>query len=145
MTFNSLDDIVAYIESIVATGMNEMGHEMEEIMKNEIMHQIYASYSPNQYKRTGQMENSPGIVEVDKDSVTVEFRDNGGWTDIKTGNHAFPMERFESGKVWSKGHTDENPSYLPATNIMEESVSKCESEIPRLLVNFLRSRGIPIE
>ena len=55
------------------------------------------------------------------------------------------MERFEKGKVWSKGHTDENPSYLPATNIMEESVSKCESEIPRLLVNFLRSRGIPIE
>ena len=38
MTFNSLDDILAYIESIVATGMNEMGHEMEEIMKNEIMH-----------------------------------------------------------------------------------------------------------
>ena len=91
------------------------------------------------------MEDSPGIVEVDKDSVTVEFRDNGSWSDIPSGKHAFPLERFEKGKVWSKGHTDENPSYLPATNIMEESVSKCESEIPRLLVNFLRNRGIPIE
>ena len=145
MIFNSLDDVISYINSICSTAMNPMGERMEEIMKNELMHQVYASYTPNQYERTGQLEDTPNIALIDSDSVTVEFQDNGDWKDVPSGNHAFPISRFEQGQVWAEGGGKNNPKYLPATNIMDESFSKCQSDIPPLLAEFLKSRGIPIK
>lgn len=142
MEFKSIEEVNAFVEKVVAEGMEIMGNEMVEIMKDEIRNKIYQDHPNTTGTRTGQLENSPEIVEKNNNSVTTEYLDNGEWTSLfgkSKGNHFFPLDGYLKGTVLAPngGHYSANPH--------ESAMSKCESEIPRLLVDFLRSRGIPIE
>lgn len=142
MEFTSIEEVTAFIERAVADSMDNIGHEMVEIMKDEIKDKIYQDHPNTTGTRTGQLENSPQIVEKSNNSVTTEYLDNGKWTSLfgkSKGEHFFPLEGFLVGSVLAP-----NGGYYSA-DPHESAVNKCETEIPKLLVNFLRNKGIPIE
>lgn len=148
MDFGSLEEAIAYIEQAIPDALYDVSFDMRDIMVEEIMDQIYRKNNPIEYKRTGQLMESPGLVDINPTSITMEFQDNGDWRDaLGSKGHAFPLEKFEEGKVWGVGTNSDKSifNYLPATNIMDESVNKCEQEIPDKFRAFLQSKGIPIE
>lgn len=145
MVFKSLDDLVAYTKNKIAASMPEVGKEMKDIMKEEVNKQVYSGFSPNIYERTGDLLNAPDVTEVSTNSVTAEIRDNGGWFDIYSREHAFPMERFEHGGVWGHGSTKGNPIYRPQTNIMSESNYKAQERVPKCFKSTMNGLGVPVE
>lgn len=144
MQVQSIAEAINYIKATCATGMNEMGEQMKEIMKAELMEQIYADHEPSVYERTGQLENTPNIVEIDQNSVTVEFQDNGDWESAITGEPFFPLEGWEHGKVWKSRSNTGFYTYYEPTTIMQESEVKCKQEIPEAFKKYLISKGLNV-
>lgn len=148
MVFNSIEEVITYIENIIPGVLNECSYDMQEIMINEIMEQVYIGHSSESYPRTGQLLDSPQMVDINNNSVTMEFVDNGDWHSVfPPHEHMFAFAAEEAGTVWDKG-TNSNTGeykYKPATNIHEVSVNRCKAEIPPKLKEYLISMGIPIE
>lgn len=148
MEFKSIDEIVAYIESVIPSVLNECSYDMQEIMIDEIMKQIYKHHVPKEYDRTGQLLDTPQLVDISNNSVTMEFLDNGGWKSVyEPYEHINAFEAWEEGKVWGEGTSSNKRifKYRPATNIHEASLNKCENEIPNKFKSYLQNMGIPIE
>lgn len=133
MQFNSLEEMIAYIEKQQAGVAKDMGDEMVQIMKEEVQKQVYASYKPKTYQRTRDMMNSPQIKYFDKNQVVTEFMMMGSWTSY-SGSPFFPMYALEGNTVYGRS----------GTNIMDVSCNRIESKIPNVFVQEMRSRGIPI-
>ena len=140
--FNSLKAALEYIDKAKADSMKGLGKKIEDIMKEEIQEQVYDSYKPVDYNRTGQFIESVKTTHTSKDRVEVSWRDNGDWYSIikrykgEQPDHMYVIHGHEMGKVWGVG------GYRPKTNLVEESTRRVEEEIPDELVRFLRSKGI---
>jgi hypothetical protein len=90
------------------------------------------------YSRTGDLLNTPQIIQADSSGMTTEFVDNGGWYSLvgrTAGQHFFALEGLEAGTSWGRG----------ATNIYSFSAVKCYSNIPDKYKKCLISFGIPIQ
>ena len=104
-------------------------------MREEIEN-AYNSYSPSMYVRTGDLLNTPQIIQANSSGMTTEFVDNGGWYSLvgKTkGQHFFALEGLEGGYSWGRG----------ATNIYPTSLAKCYAIIPEKYEQCLNAFGIP--
>lgn len=137
-TFKSLKDAMKYIEKATSDSMQEVGRELEEIMKEEIQTQVYDAYNPSTYDRTKQLLNSVETTNVSDNSVEVSWRDNGDWTSY-AGKHMYVIHGLEMGKTYGKG------GYRPSTNLVEESYRRAENEIPKKYKTEMKKRGIPIK
>lgn len=136
--FKSLKDAMKYIEKATSDSMQELGRELEEIMKEEIQNQVYDAYNPSTYDRTKQLLNSVETTNVSDNSVEVSWRDNGDWTSY-AGKHMYVIHGLEMGKTYGKG------GYRPSTNLVEESYRRAENEIPNKYKIEMKKRGIPIK
>ena len=136
--FKSLKDAMKYIEKATSDSMQELGRELEEIMKEEIQTQVYDAYNPSTYDRTKQLLNSVETTNVSDNSVEVSWRDNGDWTSY-AGKHMYVIHGLEMGKTYGKG------GYRPSTNLVEESYRRTENEIPKKYKTEMKKRGIPIK
>ena len=136
--FKSLKDAMKYIEKATSDSMQEVGRELEEIMKEEIQTQVYDAYNPSTYDRTKQLLNSVETTNVSDNSVEVSWRDNGDWTSY-AGKHMYVIHGLEMGKTYGKG------GYRPSTNLVEESYRRAENEIPKKDKTEMKKRGIPIK
>lgn len=136
--FKSLKDAMKYIEKATSDSMQEVGRELEEIMKEEIQTQVYDAYNPSTYDRTKQLLNSVETTNVSDNSVEVSWRDNGDWTSY-AGKHMYVIHGLEMGKTYGKG------GYRPSTNLVEESYRRAENEIPKKYKTEMKKRGIPIK
>ena len=136
--FKSLKDAMKYIEKATSDSMQELGRELEEIMKEEIQTQVYDAYNPSTYDRTKQLLNSVETTNVSDNSVEVSWRDNGDWTSY-AGKHMYVIHGLEMGKTYGKG------GYRPSTNLVEESYRRAENEIPKKYKAEMKKRGIPIK
>ena len=136
--FKSLKDAMKYIEKATSDSMQELGRELEEIMKEEIQNQVYDAYNPSTYDRTKQLLNSVETTNVSDNSVEVSWRDNGDWTSY-AGKHMYVIHGLEMGKTYGKG------GYRPSTNLVEESYRRAENEIPKKYKTEMKKRGIPIK
>lgn len=142
MVFNSLDDLVNYVESKHSEVMQAVGNEMVQIAKEEIMNQLYLCYVPQDYTRTRAMMDSPKINYFDNHNVIMEFINVGDWkshgygmsTYKGNGSPFFALEGLEAGTTWGRGNT----------NIVEGSFNRIVSEIPKVYKDELKSMGIPI-
>lgn len=142
MKFSSLEEMISYIEKAQSKATRDMGEEMVDIMKDEIEKQVYSAYSPSDYSRTMQLLDSPQIKYSDSNYVSVEFMNMGDWKSHGYGMSGyngggspfFPMYGLEHGGIWGRG----------TTNIMDESTSKIEDEIPKCYRDSMNSMGIPI-
>ena len=64
-----------------------------------------------------------------------EFVDNGSWRSLITGEEVGnPIKFLEAGTTWNRG----------ASNIMDTSFDRAQTEIPDKLKAYLRARGIPV-
>lgn len=148
MEFNDLNSAINYIKDQIPGVLNECSYDMQEIMINEIMKQIYEDHTPVEYNRTGQLMDTPQMVGIDNNSVTMEFVDNGDWRSVyEPHKHMNAFAEWEAGNVWGEGTNSSNGkyNYRPPTHIHEESTEKCKQEIPKKFKEYLRSRGITIE
>lgn len=136
--FKSLKDAMKYIEKATSDSMQEVGRELEEIMKEEIQTQVYDAYDPSTYERTKQLLNSVETTNIRDNSVEVSWRDNGDWTSY-AGKHMYVIHGLEMGKTYGKG------GYRPSTNLVEESYRRAENEIPKKYKAEMKKRGIPIK
>lgn len=136
--FKSLKDAMKYIEKATSDSMQELGRELEEIMKEEIQNQVYDAYNPSTYDRTKQLLNSVETTNVSDNSVEVSWRDNGDWTSY-AGKHMYVIHGLEMGKTYGVG------GYRPKTNLVEESYRRAENEIPKKYKAEMKKRGIPIK
>ena len=136
--FKSLKDAMKYIEKATSDSMQELGRELEEIMKEEIQNQVYDAYNPSTYDRTKQLLNSVETTNVSDNSVEVSWRDNGDWTSY-AGKHMYVIHGLEMGKTYGRG------GYRPSTNLVEESYKRAEDEIPNKYKIEMKKRGIPIK
>ena len=136
--FKSLKDAMKYIEKATSDSMQEVGRELEEIMKEEIQTQVYDAYDPSTYERTMQLLNSVETTNVGDNSVEVSWRDNGDWTSY-SGKHMYVIHSLEMGKTYGRG------GYRPSTNLVEESYKRAEDEIPNKYKIEMKKRGIPIK
>ena len=136
--FKSLKDAMKYIEKATSDSMQEVGRELEEIMKEEIQTQVYDAYDPSTYERTKQLLNSVETTNIRDNSVEVSWRDNGDWTSY-AGKHMYVIHGLEMGKTYGKG------GYRPSTNLVEESYRRAENEIPKKYKTEMKKRGIPIK
>ncbi|MGL4453107.1 MAG: hypothetical protein ACRCTZ_18250 [Sarcina sp.] len=127
MIFNSIESVTAYVEMVLNSAMPKTGEDIKQIMDEVTQDQVKGW--------TYQMFDS---VESDGygHEAYAEFRDNGHWESIITGESVGnPIKFLEAGTTWNRG----------ASNIMDESFSRCKQEIPEKLKKYLVSRGIPIE
>jgi hypothetical protein len=137
MIFDSLAELESYVRGVMDKCAGICAEEMLEIMREEIEN-AYNSYSPSMYSRTGDLLNTPQIIQADSSGMTTEFVDNGGWYSLvgrTAGQHFFALEGLEAGTSWGRG----------ATNIYSFSAVKCYSNIPDKYKKCLISFGIPIQ
>lgn len=148
MEFNSVQDAINYVKNQIPSALNECSYDMQEIMIDEIKEQIYNARPNNTNTRTGQLMDSPQMVEITGNSVTMEYTDSGDWHSVfPPHEHMDAIYANEFGHVWAPGTNSDigEYNYYPATNLVDESYNKCEQEIPNKFKEHLIRMGIPIE
>lgn len=126
MVFGDLESALAYIRMVVNQAMYEMADEIKLIMDEVTQEQVEGW--------TYQIFDSV-ISQAAGLEAMAEFVDNGSWRSLITGEEVGnPIKFLEAGTTWNKG----------ATNIMDTSFDRAQSEIPDKLKAYLRARGIPV-
>ena len=126
LTFNSVEDAIRYIEMVVNQAMYDMADEMKEIMDTMTQETVEGG--------TYQICDSVIAHAYGKEAIA-EFTDNGHW-EAWNGQSVGSLIKFlGAGTTVGRG----------ATNIMEESFSECQIEIPMKFKEYLLAAGIPIE
>ena len=126
LTFNSVEDAIRYIEMVVNQAMYDMADEMKEIMDTVTQEQVEGW--------TYQIFDSVIAQAYGREAIA-EFTDNGHWVSWNGQSVGNPIKFLEAGTTVGRD----------ASNIMEESFSKCQIEIPMKLKEYLLAAGIPIE
>ena len=143
MTFKSMDELIRYIEQSVEECMPVIGKDMTEIMEDAIITDIYQDHYPKMYQRTGDLLDTPQVVDYGRHGITVEYNEeNGDWESLVGEDkefHFFPLAGYDVGKVWAEGG-----GYYEA-HPLDTAFERCEDEIPDALKKLLRSEGIPIK
>lgn len=126
MVFGDLESALAYIRMVVNQAMYEMADEIKLIMDEVTQEQVEGW--------TYQIFDSV-ISQAAGLEAMAEFVDNGSWVSLITGEEVGnPIKFLEAGTTWNRG----------ATNIMDTSFDRAQSEIPDKLKAYLRARGIPV-
>ena len=126
MVFGDLESALAYIRMVVNQAMYEMADEIKLIMDEVTQEQVEGW--------TYQIFDSV-ISQAAGLEAMAEFVDNGSWVSLITGEEVGnPIKFLEAGTTWNRG----------ASNIMDTSFDRAQSEIPDKLKAYLRARGIPV-
>lgn len=126
MVFGDLESALAYIRMVVNQAMYEMADEIKLIMDEVTQEQVEGW--------TYQIFDSV-ISQAAGLEAMAEFVDNGHWESLITGELVGnPIKFLEAGTTWNRG----------ASNIMDTSFDRAQSEIPDKLKEYLRARGIPV-
>lgn len=139
-TFSSLSEAISYIKKAQKQTSKEIGLELEKIMKETTQRNLYDSYSPSEYSRTGDMLKMIRLTECTSDSVKVEIEDTGGHKSWSSGRNVYVAPILEEG-----GHTYEKGGRRkPPTRIIEDSLEEAEKIIPNEYIKSMSSRGIKV-
>lgn len=126
MVFGDLESALAYIRMVVNQAMYEMADEIKLIMDEVTQEQVEGW--------TYQIFDSV-ISQAAGLEAMAEFVDNGSWVSLITGEEVGnPIKFLEAGTTWNRG----------ASNIMDTSFGRAQTEIPDKLKAYLRARGIPV-
>lgn len=136
MEFNSIDEMVRFIESQSISVNKELAEDMVHIAKKNTKEEQY-KYTPETYVRTGKLiECIEG--KSTKDSIEIEWR-NLGWSNYNKTKKVYAPGALENGTTYGKG------GYRPATNFVDETYDELENKIPKKYKNIMKDKGIPIE
>lgn len=130
MEFNSLEEMIRYIQNASDNSANECAKEMKETLEEEIHNQVRGW--------DGYLFNAVSIVSDSPENIEVEISDNQGWTSLrgKNAGQSFrnAMYGLEGGHTWNR----------EKSNIMEESENKLETKLPKAYKDSMKNKGIPI-
>lgn len=131
----ALNSILNKIENSSARALQQSGEYVEQEFSEMIQKQVYGSYSPRVYSRTGALGESPRMVSLSKHHATIIFRDLGNWSSVITGEPFFALLGLESGSTWGRN----------ATNIGQEiSSDRFKRGIGDEYYEAMLAQGIPI-
>lgn len=112
-----------------------------EEMRRLIRTQIYDTYNPRYYGRTGQLGDTP-LAIASTGTIKWEYTDSGNWISYKganQGQHFFPLHGFKSGKVWS------TRGYRPQIDMLEITIKSFETLMPNEYLKIMKSFGFNIK
>lgn len=72
MDVTSYSQLQKAIENAVSDSMEDMGKDMEDIVKEEINDEVYGSYTPIMYLRTGELLSSIESEVIGKNEVEIK-------------------------------------------------------------------------
>ena len=131
----ALNSILNKIENASARALQQTGEYVEQEFSEMIQKQVYQSYSPRVYSRTGALGESPRMISLSKYHATIIFRDLGNWESVITEEPFFALLGLEGGYTWGRG----------ATNIGREiSSNEFKSGIGDEYYEAMLSQGVPI-
>ena len=126
MEFNSVEEVIAYIEFAIANAMPSMANEIKTIMDDVTINQITGW--------TNQMFDSV-VPSSSGNMAEASFEDTGHWESWVTGEDVGnPVKFTESGSTKNR----------PPSTIINTSLEQCEEIIPTKLVEMLKQMGIDI-
>lgn len=137
MEFNSIEEMVRYIESQSVSANATLADNMVDIAKENTKEEQY-KYTPETYKRTGKLIDSIKATKITKDNIEIEWT-NPGWLSYDKKKYIYATGALENGTTYGVG------GYRPATNFVEETYNELEDKIPIDYKKAMKSRGIPIE
>lgn len=127
MTFNSLEEMISYIENTQSSIMPDLADEIKNVIDREVHNQVTGW--------SGQIFDSV-VPYSTSNTAEAGFEDTGDWTSLVTGESVGnPIKFLESGSTWNRGQSF----------IMDASEAEAESVIPREYLQLMRSKGIPIK
>ena len=127
MTFNSLEEMISYIEKSQASIMPDLANEIKDVIDKEVRNQVEGW--------SGQIFDSV-VSHSTSNTAEAGFEDTGDWTSLITGESVGnPIKFLESGSTFGR-----EPSF-----IMDASEGEAEKVIPREYLRLMRSKGIPIK
>lgn len=127
MTFNSLEDMINYIEKAQSSIMPDLADEIKTIIDKEVRNQVTGW--------SGQIFDSV-VSHSTNNTAEAVFEDTGNWTSLITGESVGnPIRFLESGSTWNREQSF----------IMDASEAEAEEVIPREYLQLMRSKGIPIK
>lgn len=127
MTFNSLEEMISYIENAQSSIMPDLADEIKNVIDREVHNQVTGW--------SGQIFDSV-VPYSTSNTAEAGFEDTGDWTSLVTGESVGnPIKFLEFGSTWNRGQSF----------IMDASEAEAESVIPREYLQLMRSKGIPIK
>lgn len=127
MIFESLEEMISYIEKKQANVMSDLAKEIKDVIDREVRNQVDGW--------SGQIFDSV-VPHSTKNTAEAGFEDTGEWfslvTDEKVGN---PIRFLEAGSTWGR----------EKSFIMDASEAEAENVIPREYLKLMREKGIPIK
>lgn len=148
MTFNSLNEMVEYIEKKLVDINKDVGEDIVQIAKIETDRE-QKKYSPVSYKRTGNLIECIKTTKVDKDEVEVTWTDTGTWTS-NDGKSVYAPKSLEEGTTYGSSRRKNSVKrdgkyYRPQTHFVENTERKVESKIGTLYKKRFKDNGIPVK
>lgn len=138
MEFSSLEEMISFIEGKMNSANSQLADKMVEIAKQETeKEQNKYTPSPNGYQRTGDLLSCIKPTLITKDLVEITWQNSGNWKSYR-GNSFYAPKGLEEGTTFGRG------GYRPATNFVEMSENKIQSELPKCYKQIMNSLGIPI-
>lgn len=127
MTFNSLEDMINYIEKAQSSIMPDLADEIKTVIDKEVRNQVTGW--------SGQIFDSV-VSHSTNNTAEAGFEDTGNWTSIITGDPVGnPIKFLESNSTWNREQSF----------IMDASEAEAGEVIPREYLQLMRSKGIPIK
>lgn len=127
MTFNSLEDMISYIEKAQSSVMPDLADEIKDVIDKEVRNQVKGW--------SGQIFDSV-VSHSTSNTAEAGFEDTGNWTSLVTGDDVGnPIRFLESGSTWNREQSF----------IMDASEGEVENVIPREYLKLMRGKGVPIK
>lgn len=128
MTFNSLDEMIAYIEKASLKSNEKSSDDIVDILKTEIKKQVKGW--------EGYLFDAPSSVNVSKDNIEAEVSDNQGWTSLITGkDFKNVLYGLEEGYTWNREESD----------IMDKATEEAKKTVPDNWRKYMNSLGVPVK
>lgn len=144
MDFNSIEAIYAELEKQVKTALMVEAQKIKLAIEDYIILDLYQSYTPQYYERTGTLLNSIEVSPVKKDGdeyaieiyVKNELHDIPHWKTGKDRTLTEILQEFADGN----GYARDGKEIDPIQSVWE---NECKDVIENLL-DYLRRRGFDI-
>lgn len=139
-TFSSINEVSAFIKNrCFEQILNDVGRETEKVMKDVTESQVEGD--------SGDIINCIGITEQTNNTITVAWKDNGGWfslADKTYGEHMYAPWALENGYTFEIGKPMFSGYYHEQTTLEESSADLMREKSVKIARNILSRNGFRV-
>lgn len=165
-------DLLSAINKVANKALDEVGKEATNMVKDEIQKQVYDSYTPDWYSRTGQLKESVEVVDKKFSSrgisqikighnfkkINPGSKDDGQYVSVVSGKSVVQsvpniVHNGKAGAVYKKGYWRDSDWYKSGLHkfaeprpYMDNVKQKMkDGEYKKLMKKELRKQGIKVK